>query len=146
MTAPEPASPAAFYRWKDAQGLEHIVDSMDKVPEASRANAERIAFVAPVVRSDQSTGIGPLKIEWESFSAGFATAFLLGVVFVIARRTKKPVVELAVLVAAAAIIGGVYYAWSKQNAASNTAKHEVQSVQIDDSNKTNEKILKKLSR
>jgi hypothetical protein len=155
MSAPEPASSATFYRWRDTQGLEHLVDSIEKVPEASRANAERISMAAAAVRKEQQigtgtgtatatgtatgaadgTGMGPVRIEWESFAAGFATAFVLTFVFVMARRTKKPLLELAVLMAAAAVIGGVYFAWSKRRESRSTAG--TQPIPADISNKRN---------
>jgi hypothetical protein len=67
-------------------------------------------------------------------------------VFVVARKTKRPWVEFAVIVALAAVIGGVYFAWSKQKAPPSTVNRGPQPVQVDDSNKPNEKIIKKLLR
>jgi hypothetical protein len=146
MSVAEPANSAAFYRWKDTQGLVHVVDSPDKVPEESRASAERVVLATSVKLSkpdDHSTFFGNVRIEWESFGAGFATAIVLGFVFVIARRTKKPLLELAVLVAVAAVIATIYFGWIRQNP---QPPDRAQSVQIDDSNKASEKIIKKLYR
>jgi hypothetical protein len=137
MSVAEPANSAAFYRWKDTQGLVHVVDSPDKVPEESRASAERVVLATSVKSSatdDHSTFFGNVRIEWESFGAGFAAAIVLGFVFVIARRTKKPLLELGVLVAVAAVIAVIYFGWVKQQSAQPHPSGGAQPVQIDDSN------------
>jgi uncharacterized membrane protein YebE (DUF533 family) len=119
---------------------------MDKVPQASRATAEKISMVAPVAQHEQPSWLGPVRIEWESFAAGFATAFLLGVIFLVGRRTKKPMIEFGVLVAVAAVIAVVYFGWVKQRPAPPATKQGAQPAQVDDSNKINEKIIKTLMR
>jgi hypothetical protein len=132
MSAPEPTPVSVYYRWRDAQGLDHIVDSVDKVPEASRASAERVALMTSARKEDPATSLFGVRIDWESFGAGFAAAFALGFVFVLARRAKNTYVELAVVVAVAAVIAGVYFGWVRQKSAEPSPPHAVQSVQIDD--------------
>jgi hypothetical protein len=146
MASAEIATTNTYYRWKDGQGMEHLVDSIDKVPEASRATAEKISLVTPVVRQEQRqeqpSWLGPVRIEWESFAAGFAAAFLLGFIFIVGRRTKKPMIEFAVVVAVAAVIAVVYFGWVKQRPAPPVTKQGAQPTQVD----ANEKIIKKLMR
>ena len=72
--------------------------------------------------------------------------FALGFVFVVARRTKNTYLELAVLVAVAAVIGGVYFGWVKQKSAEPAPPHAVHSVQIDDSKNPSDKQKQKSAR
>jgi len=143
MSAPGPTAAAVYYRWRDPQGVVHIVDSLDKVPEAARATAERIVLVPSVKRQAPSTSLGPLRIDWESFGAGFATAFAMAFVFIIARRTKKPWLEFVMLLGAAAVIVGIYFAWSAHENAKNSPPADIGAYFFDDSKSIPDKTKNK---
>jgi hypothetical protein len=144
MGAPEPANVAVYYRWRDVQGLEHVVDSLEKVPEASRASAERVALATSAKKEPPPSWRGSMRIDWPSFTAGLATACALGLLFALARRAKKPLLELAVLVAAAAVIAGVYFGWVEQK--SDRPSANTPPVQIDDSTIVPDKPMRKPTR
>jgi Domain of unknown function (DUF4124) len=145
MGAPEPASSAVYYRWTDAKGTTHLVDSLDKVPEESRPALERVTMAVAAAPVDRSGWLGPIHIEWESFAAGFAVALLLGFLFVLARRSKRAWLELGVLVMTVAVIVGIYLGWAQQNAAASKPKPGAHPVQVDASKKADDgKLFKRL--
>ena len=132
MSDPDPTNTAVFYRWKDPQGLEHLVDSLDKVPEIARPKAERIALVASVTKEHEAvpaTTLGGVRIDWRSFASGFGIAIVLAFAFGMARRAKRPVVEFAVIVAAAAAAGSIFYfGWVRQKTEPTAPERDVRSI------------------
>jgi hypothetical protein len=101
-----------FYRFQDASGRVHLVDSIDSVPQASRANAQCLAFsedshfsAARVSHSLQ--GLSGLQ------GVGLGAAGALAVVFVFWRLpgVSRMLMRLAIVGGIAGLVAGVYFGW-----------------------------------
>src|SRR5690606_20722767 len=100
-----------FYRYEDAQGRIVIVDSLDAIPAAERARAERISYESSPRAPIQALDGARVGVDWPSFAAGFGCALLLGLVLLVFRRTSSPFARLIAFALAAAVIGGSYLGW-----------------------------------
>lgn len=99
-----PSEPQRFYRWVDASGTLHVVSSLDAVPPAERARAERTAFVGHEEPSQHSAKFRP---DWSSVALGFGAGMLVALVL---PRGWKGVTRLGAAAAIAALLGGAYLA------------------------------------
>jgi hypothetical protein len=99
-----PSEPQRFYRWVDASGTLHVVSSLDAVPPAERARAERTAFVG---HEEPSPRPAMFRLDWSSVALGFGAGLLVALVL---PRGWKAVTRVGVVVAIAALLGGAYLA------------------------------------
>jgi hypothetical protein len=115
-------SGAVFYRYTDASGVVHIVDSLDRVPTTQRERAERVQyddwtpvngerpyseFVGVLHRAD---GLG----GWQMFGLGVGTVLLGALVFRLLPGARGLVLRLAIAVGVAALLGGAYFGWARR--------------------------------
>jgi hypothetical protein len=108
----EPPGRASFFRFTDASGRVHIVDSLDLVPEASRANAEH-------VRYGEETAVNGLPsvpglAGWQIFALGFGAAVLIGLLVRHMPGTLRLLVRLAIVAGVVALASGAYFGWIRQ--------------------------------
>jgi hypothetical protein len=114
---------AIFYRYQDASGRVHIVDSLDLVPMAQQSRAERVQY-----DDWTSTGSSPYQqvintlrpahglSSWQTFGLGVGAAMLLAFVFRRLPSSFNLVLRLAIVVGAVALLGGAYLGWARRNA------------------------------
>ena len=112
---------AVFYRFTDASGRVHIVDSLDLVPTPERAHAERIQYDA---RDEQTPVNGllpehtPLSthgpIAWPTLALGVGGAIVLWLVFRRLPGTLRVVLRLAIVASVIALLGGAYLGWTRR--------------------------------
>jgi hypothetical protein len=115
---------AVFYRFTDAKGTVHVVDSMDRVPMADRARAERVQydnwtpvngeqahpqFSSLLHRADGLSG-------WQMFGLGAATVLLMTLLFRLLPGARGTLLRLAVVLGIAALLGGAYLGWARRAA------------------------------
>lgn len=162
--AAAPASPGSsvFYRFEDAQGRVHIVDSLSAVPQEHQSKAVRIELSAPPERQTTTNtelastpSQAPPALDWPSFGAGFGTAAVLGAALFALRR-RGPLPKLAVSLGLAALIGATYLGWLRRETGQSSsplatpgalvqdARDAVQS--LDRRNRQQEQLLEEIRR
>jgi len=125
------AHSARFYRFEDAQGRLHLVDSIDSVPQALRAHAACIEYRADATDfSRQITQAGPNAAR--IFGLGALAALLVLLVFWRVPATRRLAVRLAILAGVVALLGGAYFAWLRRNAGLSSDALATPSALIDD--------------
>jgi hypothetical protein len=129
--APSTAGASVYYRFNDAQGRLHIVDSLDKVPAPLRARAERIELVAPS-RESTSWRTGT---HWTSFGLGVGAALVLVLVFLSLRRGWSPLLKLGLVIGAIALLAGAYFGWIRRQSGQSDSVLASPSALIDDARK-----------
>ncbi len=151
-TTPSPAGVSVYYRYEDAQGRLHLVDSLADVPASLRARAERIELAA------SSNQPSPPKsgMHWTSFGLGIAAALLLGLLFVCARRGSGAFLRVGLVLGAVALLGAAYFGWIRRQSGKSESVFASPSALIDDArkavdqanqrNREQEEILKEIER
>jgi hypothetical protein len=118
------ASANSFYHYRDAEGVDVIVQRLEDIPAKYRAQVERLDMTkkpAPVLSKDvrmetpvlPSTGVPPDRelssaIHWPSFVVGAVISLAAGLVFVVLLRRRSRVVSLLVGVLAMMAFGVGY--------------------------------------
>jgi hypothetical protein len=115
------ASGAQYYRFEDASGRVHLVDSIDSVPQALRAHATCIEFrdeptQLPSIVSRGSSLVPHGLSGYQTFGLGFAAALLVALLFSRLPGTRRLVVRLALLGGVVALLAGVYFGWLRRTA------------------------------
>lgn len=115
---PKSSQPQAFYRWVDADGRLHVVSSLDAVPTAERAKAERVTLTGKTaLGSDGPTATATTataattsdwKLEPSSFALGFGAALLLSLLFRMLPNGWRSLSRVAVVLGIAALGTGLY--------------------------------------
>ena len=103
---------AHFYRFEDANGRLHIVDSLDLVPHALRGGADRVHY-------DEQTAVNGLPAATgltgrQIFAAGVAAALLLVLLFKYLPGTGRFVTRLALMGVVVALLGGAYFGYLRR--------------------------------
>ncbi len=142
-----PGSNAVFYRFADASGRVHIVDSLDLVPEPQRARAERIQYDA---RDEQTpvNGLLPARgllaehgpIAWPTVALGIGGAVVLWLVFRHLPGTLRVVLRLALVASVVALVGGAYLGWTRRLAHQSSDLIASPGALIDDAKSAVEKM------
>jgi hypothetical protein len=108
----ESANTAVYYRFQDASGRTHIVDSLDSVPQASRPQAQRIEYQAQPEPSALSV---PHTLgTWQIFALGFAAALLISFLFRRLPGTMRLVLRLGIIGGVIVLLGGAYLGWMRR--------------------------------
>lgn len=106
---------ARFYRFEDAQGRLHLVDSIQSVPPALRARAVCIEYRADAPdfsRQIAQASPNAARIFW----LGALAALLVLLLFWRSPGTRRLATRLAILAGVVALLGGAYFAWLRRNA------------------------------
>jgi len=107
----EPASTAVYYRFQDASGRTHIVDSLADVPQASRAQAQRIEYQQ---RAQPSVLQLPQTLStWQTFGLGFVAALLVVFLFRRLPGTMRMVLRVGIIGGVIVLLGGAYLGWMR---------------------------------
>lgn len=117
-----------------------IVDSLDAIPAAERARAERISYESSPRAPIQALDGARVGVDWPSFAAGFGCALLLGLVLLVFRRTSSPFARLIAFALAAAVIGGSYLGWLRRSTGQSEALLATPSAVIDDARRAVERL------
>jgi hypothetical protein len=115
-------SGAVFYRFTDAKGTVHIVDSLDGVPTAQRERAERVQYDdwTPVNGDRSHQGIASVLHRadalsgWQMFGLGATTVLLMALLFRLLPGARGPVLRLVLVLCVVALLGGAYLGWTRR--------------------------------
>jgi hypothetical protein len=113
-----------FFRYTDAGGVMHIVDSLEKVPPEKRESVEKLMLE----KSSQMINKAKAAIEARSkddipfLSDVHGPSFLFGVVLALGLMTvfkvvwggMKTLFKLAITVAVVVALSGMYFGWVKE--------------------------------
>ena len=110
---PTSSQPQAFYRWVDADGRLHVVSSLDAVPKADRARAERVTLTGQTALGSDPRGAAPAassdwRLDAGSFGLGFGAALLLSLLFRVLPNGWRSLSRVAVVLGVAALLTGLY--------------------------------------
>lgn len=106
---------ARYYRFQDASGRVHLVDSIDSVPQALRAHAACIEY--PAEQTGLSGALAPHGLSgYQMFGLGFAAALLVAFVFSRLPGSLRLVARLAIVGGVAALLVGAYFGWVRRTA------------------------------
>lgn len=113
----------AFYRWVDAEGRLHVVSSLDAVPAAYRAKAERLTL-----QPSTPSGTGPRdsaapawKLEPASFALGFGAALVLSLLFRALPGSWRGFSRVVLVAGVALLLTGLYLGAIRRAAGSRDA-------------------------
>jgi hypothetical protein len=109
---PEQPGAAVYYKFQDASGRVHIVDSLESVPQALRPRAQSIAYAAPPTTAARllQPGLG----GWQMFGLGACAALVMVVVFKRLPGTMRILLRLAIAAAIACVLAGGYLGWLRR--------------------------------
>jgi hypothetical protein len=110
---------ARYYRFQDASGRVHLVDSIDSVPQALRSHAACIEY--PVEPAGIVNAIGHRELSgYQIFGLGFAAALIVVFVFSRLPGTLRLVVRLAIVGGLGALLVGAYFGWLRRTSQQST--------------------------
>jgi hypothetical protein len=149
-------SSAVYYRFRDADGREHIVDSLDRVPSALRPQAQRIELP---VSAESAAGAGSTDagsaahessiskmpaslagVDGWSFGIGFGSALCVALLFASLRKRANPLFKLVLLGAVGAAVAGAYLGWIRRQTGQSGAVLAAPSAFIEDARSAVEKL------
>jgi hypothetical protein len=133
-------SASAYFRARDAQGHEYIADSRDQLPEALRAQAERIEVVpVETIGGSESSWLSG-HIAWPSFALGFGLAVLVALVVRGTRRGYGPFIKVGLLMALVVAAGSVYLGWIRRTTGQSGSVLATPSALIQDAQRAVDKM------
>jgi hypothetical protein len=111
-TSPVGVHGARYYRFQDAGGRTHLVDSIDSVPQALRASAVCIEFGE---QPDAASAVLPRGLTGlQTFGLGFGAALLVVLVFKKLPGTMRLLLRVAIVGGVVALLGGAYLGWVRR--------------------------------
>jgi hypothetical protein len=124
-----------FYRYKSASGRTVIVDSLDRIPPAERANVERIdleAPPAPRATSSAESVVAGVRLDWPSFATGFGAALALAAVLLAVTRSSRWLLGVVAALSVAIVGTGLYLGHLRRTAGQSGATFASPSAIIED--------------
>lgn len=106
------ASSAVFYRFEDANGRVHIVDSIDLVPQALRGQAAHVQYNEET--SVNGLPASPALAGWQAFALGVGAALLVVFLFRRLPGSLKLVLRLGIMAGVGALAVGAYFGWMRR--------------------------------
>src|SRR5512143_1212077 len=135
LPASSHAGASVYYRFTDAQGRLHIVDSLERVPGPLRARAERVELVAP--RAESQPGSAGQHSHWAAFGLGMAaTLGLVLLVWALRGRAVNPLLKLALVGSLVVLLGAAYLGWVRRQSGQSASFFASPSALIDDARRT----------
>lgn len=129
---------AVFYRFTDSTGRIHIVDSLDLVPSAARAQAERVQYqeqAPPTLLSRVSE-----RGTWPLAAGGAGAALLVALLFRRSRGAAWFVLRAGLFVGALALLAGAYFGSLRRSTLGKGDALASPSALIDDAKSAVEKM------
>jgi hypothetical protein len=111
---PERSRSEVYYRWIDAEGRLHVVSSVDDVPSAARAKAERLELNPETSRQMHSAGYPKapappaFELDFASFGVGFAAALCLALLFRLLPQSMRWMSRVVIVVCLGGLLVGAY--------------------------------------
>jgi hypothetical protein len=109
-----------FYRWKDAQGREHIVSSLSDVPPAERAKATSVELSGEDATGSYQAPTGAPAarpaLDWASFGIGFGAALLLSFLLRLLPGRGRFLWRVVLVVGTGLLLSGLYLGLTRRAA------------------------------
>jgi hypothetical protein len=111
------AHAARYYRFADPSGRVHLVDSIDSVPQALRAQAACIEYHdAPSSLPSVIAHAAATPTSYQIFGLGFAAALIAAFVFSRLPGSLRVVSKMVIVVGGVALLAGLYFGWLRRTA------------------------------
>jgi hypothetical protein len=134
----ESRSTAVYYRFQDASGRTHIVDSLDSVPQASRPQAQRIEYQP---QPEPSVLQLPHTLStWQTFGLGFAGALLVVFLFRRLPGTMRLVLRMGIVGGVLVLLGSAYLGWMRRATGQSSGALASPTAIIDDAKSAVDKM------
>jgi hypothetical protein len=114
----EQGAGTVYYRFADAKGTVHVVDSIDGVPYALRGRAQRVEYEAQPAAS--ALRLPSSLTRWQTFGLGFAAALVVVFLFKRLPKTMRLVLRFAIVGAVAALLVSAYLGWMRRSTGAST--------------------------
>jgi hypothetical protein len=111
---PKSKEPQQFYRWVDAEGRLHVVSSLEAVPSAERARAERVTLTGQTAlpsvpsRAEPQAEPSAWRFDLGSFGIGFGAALAISLLFRLLPNGWRSLTRVAVVLGLGALLTGLY--------------------------------------
>ncbi|HEY2406976.1 MAG TPA: hypothetical protein VGI10_13290 [Polyangiaceae bacterium] len=102
-----------YYRYTDASGRLHVVDSLSLVPASERGSVEKVELGAGSAPSGPSLGGAP---DARSFVLGAVAALALIALFRWLPRTMRFMLRFGIVAGLAALLLSGYFGWLRRSA------------------------------
>lgn len=129
----EASSGALFYRYRDADGREVIVDSLARVPASAQGHVERVALEAPPRSVALPTPDALAReLHLPSFFAGAGVMLAVGFMLWFAFRRRAQLLLRFALVGGLVVLGaGAYFGWMRRMTGASGSLVETPAALID---------------
>jgi hypothetical protein len=112
-----PAGTIQLWQYTDARGTVVVVDALEKVPPALRAQAHEVVLSQrPAGVVGPAAGVLEAGVHWPSFGAGLVLALLVVVVAKVVWSGAKLVLKIAAVVVVVAALAGGYFGVIREQA------------------------------
>jgi hypothetical protein len=111
---PGDQKPQSFYRWVDANGTVHVVDSLDAVPAVERVRMQEVSLQG---RATPASTAG-FQLDWGSAALGFGLGLLVALLL---PRSWKGVTRVAVVLGVGALLVGGYLSALRRSTGADTS-------------------------
>ncbi len=124
---------AVYYRFQDASGRLHIVDSLESVPQALRPQAQRVAYSEPPISAASLLQHG--LSSWQMFGLGFGAALLVVLLFKRLPGTMRVVLRFAIVGGVVCLLAAAYLGWMRRATGQATDALATPGQMLDDAKK-----------
>lgn len=122
---------ARFYKFQDASGRLHVVDSINDVPQANRAHATCVEYAPESSSIAQLLGARGTN-GWTMFGLGFAAALLVAFAVTRLPGSMRFLARMAIVVGLVALLGGAYLGWIRRQSGQSSDAFTSPSALIED--------------
>jgi hypothetical protein len=132
------SGPTVFYRYHSNDGRVVIVDSLERVPSADRARAERVELEATPARFPLASEV-VAHMDWPSFATGFGVALAVAALLSFFGRGSSRLLGFMVVAAVVLAGGGAYFGLLRRTSGQSDATFSSPGALIDDARRAVEK-------
>ena len=132
------SAPNVFYRYHASDGRVVIVDSVERIPSADRARAERVELEATSTRYPLASEV-VTHMDWPSFATGFGVALAIAALLSFFGRGSSRLLGFLVVAAVIVAGAGAYFGLLRRATGQSDAAFAGPGAIIDDARRAVEK-------
>jgi hypothetical protein len=136
------SKPSVYYRVQQADGRVAIVDSLDALPAAERARAQRIELRVASPASP-AVSVFPAELDWPSFGVGFGAALVFALLVLFLGKGRKGALVFAGAVGFIVLGASAYFGWLRRSTGQDAALFASPASVVDDARRAVDQMQKK---